>query len=515
MIGEAVGLPVAKADQCREAVLYVHEFALRGARLSWLAEGEEACIASMLGTPIDPLVIQDAGSVNEALLNIAVNLSAATTARLHACHRRSSAQSPPLAVARGTGVADARRGGGERAETGSGSAADEAETEVLPASLEVLPSSLLQLILCFCGSTRAADALGCVSRALRAHDSPAGGELLYPVFSPPVFPGSCSPSVVSYDERTGLLRKTPRLGNPLVMFGEPVRPSVRRGGLLEIQVHCLPSVGGIQLGVSGTSAAQQQQGGGSTTGSARFWFDGAGRVHVLDGPRCEVLSVLGEPLREGDRLGATIFTLPHSLGCSTFLAFVLNGALMGSPFPLPARRAVVAWRFFVRFDAVEGTAAAVVRTAGGGRRAPLALSPLLGSRGSYTPRTRPLLRPADACGATLWHGAVIVRTVGPDSRGLLVDSAPHRHPADMTLAEVAAAVAAQLICDAWHQVEMRIGKAIVRWSPDRPLVLVSGQVGAAATDPSRWRLRDFGVEFDPGTDCQTRDIFASLPHLIS
>jgi len=285
MIGEAVGLPVAKADQCREAVLYVHEFALRGARLSWLAEGEEACIASMLGTPIDPLVIQDAGSVNEALLNIAVNLSAATTARLHACHRRSSAQSPPLAVARGTGVADARRGGGERAETGSGSAADEAETEVLPASLEVLPSSLLQLILCFCGSTRAADALGCVSRALRAHDSPAGGELLYPVFSPPVFPGSCSPSVVSYDERTGLLRKTPRLGNPLVMFGEPVRPSVRRGGLLEIQVHCLPSVGGIQLGVSGTSAAQQQQGGGSTTGSARFWFDGAGRVHVLDGER--------------------------------------------------------------------------------------------------------------------------------------------------------------------------------------------------------------------------------------
>ncbi|EOD07169.1 hypothetical protein EMIHUDRAFT_97003 [Emiliania huxleyi CCMP1516] len=327
MVGEAVGSPVAKADARREAVLYVHEFALRGARLSWLAEGEEACIASMLGTPIDPLVIQDAGSVNEALLDIAVNHSATTTARLHACHRRSSAQSPPLAVARGTGEADARRGGGERAETGGGGAADEAETEVLPSSLEALPSSLLQLILCFCGSTRAA-----VGR-------------------------SCPPSVVSYDERTGLLRKTSRLGNPLVMLGESVRPSVRRGGLLEIH----------------------------------------------------------EP--------RPVFFVFQAPGASTFLAFVLNGALMGSPFPLPARRTVVAWRFFVRFDAVDGTAAAVV--------------------------------------------------------------------------------------------ELRIGKAIVRWSPERPLVLVSGEVGAAATDPSRWRLRDFGVGFDPGTDCQTRDIFASLPHLIS
>ena len=131
---------------------------------------------------------------------------------------------------------------------------------------------------------------------------------------PPV--GSCPPSVVSYDERTGLLRKTSRLGNPLVMLGEPVisphlptsphisphlptsrdarrvgateraarrsphisphlptspqvRPSVRRGGLLEIHVRRLPSVGGIQLGVSGASAAQQQQGGGGSPALSR------------------------------------------------------------------------------------------------------------------------------------------------------------------------------------------------------------------------------------------------------
>lgn len=536
MVGEIEGVPICNADSLRSSRFFVRAFQFKGVQLSWMYEGEADLLEAALGAPIDPEVLMQATSTNEALAALGRNASALLSVHLTACHARfhrspdrraepsamtdglrqwqpsSPPELSPAGLSPGLGLSppDAPPSSFHMPAQmlGSGSGAPFV-------GLDTLPSSLIQLILCMCGSSRAADALACVSRALaqqaslteetreaRAAGRGAKGSKavpsinLFPVWSAPA-EGSCPPSVVSCDARGDLLLKTARLGNSIVLLGDPVQCSRRRGALLEVEIASLRSPGGIQLGVTGLSRAQADAIGlscswdgrvpaggyggwpglGPSEGAIRFWCDGAGRVRMLDGERCQVHARQGEVVAEGDKLGAVVF----SLRGRAHLAFTINDALVGEPIALPER---AAWRYFLRFDPVCGAA---VRLVSGRRRSPLALSAMLLSARSYVPRPPS----AAANGGAL----VLVRTVGPDSHGLLVEIEGAQRAADATVAQLARAVAVLLGCDVWHRVDLRIGAKL----------LTDGAL----------RLSALGLRFDPRTGCQSDDILASLPHLIS
>lgn len=563
-IGKTEGAPYFKAGGSRAARFFVRGFQFQGVQLSWLHLGEAQLIGAMLGAPIDPVLLHEASDVDAALQAIAHNTSVLVTGKLSACRRqpRSPASSPdevdtePLwppvgGLPSGPAARSARKpafalappalsepsvgrawaaAAGALPATGPKGATGGTAPAAGPntgASLESLPVSVVQLIVCLTGSSRAADSLACTCRSLAAlphategtPDVPIpcdGTTELFPVWSAPA-QGSCPASVVAYDKRTGALRKTVRLGNPIVLLGDPVHCSRRHGGLLELQIDTLHSVGGIQLGVVGLSKLQAEaamlasRSGGEQSpissdraasaapdGAVRFWCDGAGRVRVLDGPRCGIIASAGEAVREGDVLGAAVFTLRSRC----YLGFLLNGVLVGPPLPLPRRHA---WRFYTFFDCVEGNTATI---AGPGRRAPLALAALLASSRRYIPRSLGLGPRGGA--------RVLVRTVGPLSRGVYVEIEGTEAPGEATVAQVACAVSEYMGCDSWHRVELRLGCNLSSLLPDRGARLPAA--GAAMNAGGRWgalRLCELGVSFHPATGTQSHDILASLPVLLS
>jgi hypothetical protein len=576
-IGTTEGAPHFKAGGSRAARFFVRAFQLQGVQLSWLYHGEAQLIGAMLGAPIDPELLHAAPDVDAALQAIAHNTSVLVTGKLTACRRqpRSPALYPvdPNAEPIWPPVGGLPPRLAPRSPQGSAfalpppalskltigrawaaAALPAAGPDALPAaSLDSLPASVVQLILCFTGSSRAADALSCTCRSLAAPPpaaepppdtrSPHGSLAeLFPVWSGPA-QGSCPASVVAYDRRTGALRKTARLGNPIVLVGEPVFHSRRHGGLLELRIQTLHSVGGIQLGVVGLSKPQadaamlaSRSGGeqlpiasdrgasAAPDGAIRFWCDGAGRVRILDGPRCGVIASAGEAVREGDVLGAAVFPLRSRC----YLALTLNDVLMGPPLPLPRR---AAWRFYTFFDCVEGNTATVVGAGvegntsspvgagvegskaamfGAVRRAPLALAALVASSRRYVPR--PLGR--GPRGGAL----VLVRTVGPVSRGVYVEIEGVEAPGDATVAQVACAVSGHVGCDAWPMVELRFGRNLTPLPSAGDAHAELPAAGATMTAGGRWgalRLRELGLSFHPATGTQSHDILASLPVLFS
>lgn len=568
LVGDTDGAPLLKVSAHRSARFYVRGFRFQGVQLSWLHEGEDRQIAAMLGAPIDPELLLKAPSVEEALSAIARNTSSLIAGGLAACQKspavaKNAPPSPVLAplwppepdashprslrlapASVGHGVTDPAQPEPHAshprslrlppASVGHGVAPGALDPAPEPTSLLELPTALVSLIVCFTGSSRAAEALACTCHALAAKAGRADGTRaarevvdplppieLYPVWSAPA-QGSCPASIISYDDWTGALRKTARLGNSIVLLGDPVYSSTHRGGLLELRLSSLRSVCGVQLGVTGLGRKQADAlmrssrndsshrqsrspgsghgdgpGMGVAEGACRYWCDGAGRVRVLDGQRCAVHCLHGEMLREGDTLGAAVFTLRRR----THLAFVLNGALMGEPIPLPTHYA--AWRFFVTLDPIEGNE---VSLCAGRRRAPLALASLLLSGRSYVPR--PL-------GTGPGGGArVLVRTVGPISRGFHVEIQGVARAGDATVDQVALAVCRLMGCDAWHQLELRLGRLLL--TPSRlDATDPSGlQRGSAGGEGER-TLSEVGLSFHPTSGTQSQDLLASFPHLFS
>ena len=114
------------------------------------------------------------------------------------------------------------------------------------------------------------------------------------------------------DASTGTLRKTSRLGNPVIVFAQPL---CRRSLLLELQLEHLPTVGGIQVGVLRDAPY-------SANGEVLHWFDGAGRVNSRDGSNDFIVSLFGERLRSGDKLGVCYLAAERAI-----LSFILKTGL--------------------------------------------------------------------------------------------------------------------------------------------------------------------------------------------
>ena len=200
------------------------------------------------------------------------------------------------------------------------------------------------------------------------------------------------------------------------------------------------------------------------------------------------VSLCGERVRAGDRLGVVYLASRHAVG------FTLNGALMAPPTLLPRDAAIPAsprgrrLHFYARFDCVAGTAARVVRE----RAAPLDTACLLASAEHYVPR------PPEG------PPTLLVRTVGPDSYGFVVPLSP-----EATVAELQEMVLSHLGVDNFHSVELRVtGHACASGTR-----LLNGPF--AQCDPATTRLCDVGLGYEKGSGCQLRDLLVSMPHLIS
>ena len=365
------------------------------------------------------------------------------------------------------------------------------EAEESPACLDSLPLEIIQQIMCAAGgagSAESADALTCVNRKLSTLTSSSQSGVL-PIFSSPdsTMNLCCSDGVVRWDASTGTLRKTSRLGNPVIVFAQPL---CRRSLLLELQLEHLPTVGGIQVGVLRDAPY-------SANGEVLHWFDGAGRVNSRDGSNDFIVSLFGERLRSGDKLGVCYLAAERAVG------FTLNdGGLMGPPLPLPPPDSQLSLRFYCRFDCVEGTEARVIRS----RTALLDSASLIASAAAYVPR--PPCAPADR--------TVLVRTLGPDSRCFVIAIDPER----ATVSELHEQVLIALKVDAWHVVELRVTEA--RTSSGTRLIYGERErdphdrSGVRLTlDPKRTLLCDAGIGFDSASGNQLRDVLVSLPHMIS
>ena len=126
LIGQAAGTQVNVAGKAR---FYVNGFTLMGVELAGGGPaGEVDLLVEMVGTTIDPAVLQVAATVDDALSAIAINAGNAVCAQLEACRKRASqsAWREPLP-----------------AETPPQAEVVEPEGTASPPPLEALPTALL------------------------------------------------------------------------------------------------------------------------------------------------------------------------------------------------------------------------------------------------------------------------------------------------------------------------------------------------------------------------------------
>ena len=228
LIGQAAGAQITITDAHRHAHFHVNGFCLMGVETADGPPGEMDLIVEMVGTSIDPSVLREAATVADALSAIAVNAGNAACAQLEACRKRAplSASSPNVPPAAAT-------------TTTTASTAEPAEP---PPSLEALPATVLEQVLCACGSLRAASSLAGTSRALLAvAGSRAAGALALPLDEEP---RHWEEAEVTWDEATRTLSRTARPGYGQVVFSQ----RLDRSALLELEVLRLPPAG-LSFGV--------------------------------------------------------------------------------------------------------------------------------------------------------------------------------------------------------------------------------------------------------------------------
>jgi hypothetical protein len=350
----------------------------------------------------------------------------------------------------------------------------------MPMTLCTIPALLLQHILCVGGNARSADTLSCTSHALAQAVAGLSASVL-PIFPPPdqceAF--ACSPNAVKWDPRSGTLRKLHGLGHSLIVFDEVLQT---RDTVLLLDLLRLPVVGAVQVGIRGFEDTGRER----PRCFINYWCDGAGRLVTYDDSSMVCRELLGETVREGDRVGAFFFASSCTFG------FSLNGRLMGPPIPLSTR--CRCFRFALRFDHVPGAEVQLVRSCA----APLDLEAVLAS--AVTPNPR---RPPEDDRAR----SILVRTLGPDSRIYSVDV----DPAQATVAELAHAVAELLGCGETEHVHLTCNGHVL-YSPEYHS---SGTTGAAMD-----RIAGTDLLVDAATTCfhgrcQLHDITASFTHMHS
>ena len=447
---QAKGLvTVRKVDGWRAAAFFVESFYFRGLHLTSPLPGEPEILEEMLGTPIDPDILRSAPSVADALAAIATNTSNAVAARLFAVFKHAGVEL--MCRADGYDVYAAPRG-----------PAPVLLEEAEPASLLTLPAALIHDILSARGSLREAVALGCTCRAMQLVLEPG---VLLPVWSAPGR-GSCDNAVVAWDAAAGTLRKTARYGNPLVVFEGRMRAG-GPGALLELELERF-EVGCLQLGVVAV-----RRGSPPTTSEEadRTYFDTAGRVRTRGGAPI----AYGERCREGDRLGIYFCATDaddRGVAARAAIGYTLNGQAIGPMVLLPDG---ADFFFFARIDVLEGQQIRLRRE----RRGPTDMRALARAAATYAPRP-------------VAEKALIVRTIGPDSRAFSVAL----NPKVATVGELRERVAKLVDCDEYHWVQLRIDGLVI------------------AIEENGTRLEEHGVAIEDN-GCNLADILVSIPHLIS
>ena len=364
-------------------------------------------------------------------------------------------------------------------------------------SLEDLPALLVHLILAVGGCARSADALSCVCRTL--HEAVLALGVL-PIWPQVDAAASCSTSLVDWDPASGTLHKTQRVGHPLVTFAHRLHA---RDVLMQLDVTSLPSVGCFQLGLHGYEA---KDGCGSSS-IFNSWLDGAGRVNSFSTRAREplpLLQLMGDRLREGDRVGIAYLGSLHAVG------YTLGGVLMGAPLLLPAE--CTHFRFVLRFDNVPDAEVRLVCESNG----PIDRAALLASASAFVPRSLP---------GGVAHG-VLVRTIGPDSQCFSIPI----DPGVTAVAHLADRVAEVLGCDSGHHIELTFrgdGGRPIRYRPaymDALHTPDGGGGGGGAVEIGVFEdgaqrsvtLSEVGFETYHVVDGrQLHDVIAGMPFLVS
>ena len=339
-----------------------------------------------------------------------------------------------------------------------------------PLCLERLSTDLLWQII---GSTTSpvslAGNLSATSRAL--WKVAADTDLVVRIAPSPNTKLSCTDRVVEWRSQPGALVKTQRLGHAEVCWEGVLKT---RSVLLELDIFCLPSVGGVQLGL------KEMRDGACLP--ACILFDGCGRVRMsTEDDEAEHVFLYGDRIHEGDRIGLAFVVQPSGQRC---VGLTRDGQLMAPPVPLPHMQddQGAGFRPFMRMDAVEGTEVRMVRT----NRAPLDRVSLLESAEVYVPNC---------------ESSTLVRTVGPDSRAYAIPL----DPSTATVSELQQAIAPILGCVGGDQVQLWIGKTTL---------LTPNQTRNSDTATASRTLLEAGLTIGREGQ-QVHDVFASLPHLIS
>lgn len=364
--GQRISLPDSRG---RRVAFHVKSFFLMGIEIDSCPPLEESILVEMAGTTIDPAVLRAASSVDDALGVLAINAGNGVCARLQAYRLASqpALEAPPQA-------------------------APEVPT------LDSLPATVLEQILCASGSLQAASHLAACNTALRAvaaADS-CGGAL--PVEEAPAH---WDPALVSWDDATRTLQRTTRPGYAQVVFAQ----RLGRSAVLELELLTAPPAG-LAFGV-----LQERPG---ALAMKRVEFQSHGAVARVNRSHTELQRYGTRRLRAGDVVGCCYDASTRRV------AWTLGGRRVGSPVELLEGRSTCL-AFFVRMDSTSlGPTQAVRLVPASARRVPLDLAALhqRPQRQGEQPRSS---EEAKAEAEEEEQGALLVREVGPSGRSWYLD----------------------------------------------------------------------------------------------
>jgi hypothetical protein len=495
-------------DPVRTVTLHIKDFQFVGVTMSATLPGEATVVASMVGAPIDPDLVEAAETASDALALIAVNTSNLCCAQRSSIY--AAGRAPPLAS---TTLVSVRRAV-LPASAFTGGAASAGDVS-LPTSLSSLPSVLIAHIACTTGSLAHRE-LARTCHALR--DAIGSGAVAWPVWDSTGTAQSCT--CVNVDAATQTLTRNGRYGHGLVALAQPLRGG-RRGAsaLLEMTVASLDAVGGIQVGIA--AAAEPPRAGSlsaaapSTGVDMQLWFDGCGRLTVgssIARAGQPPPTLYGDRIRQGDRIALLYDAETASVAMLRRRSAVGSGGTDATDdAPLDLLGPMIALRrpsspveggplkhgyvFCARFDQCAGLALRIERS----RQAPLELASLL-ARAPAPPR--PLSFSSDP--------ALLVRTIGPDALYLGVHLEPHL----ASVGELRACLAAQLGC-AIHEVELRVtdvsGAEVLRVDAQCQLQ----HTDASLLDEAHEKpLAALGVRIEDN-GAHVHRLWAHMPHLLS
>lgn len=486
-------------DRSRSATFTVECYALRSVALSASLPGEKLIIEGMIGTPIDPDLLADAQSVDEAISAIAINASNICCAAL--THVYSTAVGSMIPHIVSSTLVPVRRAPIQDLPASSFSGGPVTIGGDEPVTLETLPAALILHIYCALGALRSAQALAATCQALRAPLCANGVAL--PVWDAvrPLMPGT-----VKYAE--GTLHRSTRPGLGLVHAAGPLR---NHSALFEVRV-ASGGTHGIALGVSAIRDGSGEV--ASTRLADQLWFEGTGKL-LIGTDIARPTSMLphgvgaseplpsdtgtpraysyGDRLRQNDTVGLVFDARHHSVALTLRCGASLR--LMGPWVPLRVPAPPLAgYRFCVRFDGSPCSSLAVDMSA----RAPADLEAM-----SRQPPMPPRPLPVDATGFT--EPALLLRTIGPDSLYIPVDLDPRV----ATIGQLRARAAAALEVD-HHQVALRLIQPHAAAGTLRD----SRTEDALHDAPSELTLEQCGVRLEPN-GAMLCTVYCSVPHLIS